>query len=88
MVRNALDGPPGWHWAERISRVREIRREYERSLSALKSGVNPGWSREADTTPGRTVEGGSSAASDKPAPLGGGAGLGKILGGIESTQAG
>lgn len=43
----------------------EKSREYERSLSAVKSGVNPGWSREADTTQSRTVGGGTPAAGNE-----------------------
>ncbi len=36
-------------------------------------------------TQSKTVGGGTPAASDKPAPLGGGAGLGDLLGGRSST---
>jgi hypothetical protein len=52
----------------------QVPRVYERGLSALKSGVNPGWSGETDTTRSETVGGGTLAASDKPVPLGGGTG--------------
>ncbi len=65
MARNALEGSPGWHPAERILQVREIPRAYERSLSAVKFGVNPGWSCEADTTKRKTAGSGIPAASDQ-----------------------
>jgi hypothetical protein len=64
----------------------QIPKAYERSLSATKSGVNPGWSCEADTTQGKTAGGGTPAASDKPAAFGAARVSRRSLAGATSTR--